>query len=464
MKKILFLLLLCCGLPVVAQEVTDANTPLHLLKPEYGFHYGVPELSSVKGDIDRVLNYLEVAMPSGTENGRLKAGSFRLTSYESGVLYRAAESAALRTSDARYMRFVTDRLDCLAALSRTISENQLRNGDYDSQMRLMMLPNALDDAGAMCSAYCCLAITKGERLANPSEPVYDDIIKRYMNQIWRQYRIGEDHVFARVRPHYNTVWLDDMYMGIPALAWYGCLHNDTSSLHEAVDQIRAFKRRMWVESAGLFRHGWVEDMEPHPFFPWGRANGWALLTMCEVLDAMDTYLSANNGSVNGKKYGWYDEDRRFVLDLLRRHIEGLCALQDKSGRWRQLLNDPTSYLETSASAIYCYCMAHAICEGWIDVLAYGAQTLLAWNSVSTQINEKGQVMNTCVGSGMGFDRAFYCHRPVHVMAAHGYGPVIWAGGEIIRMLKQTHPKMNDSALQFYRKEQKTKEPIFSEER
>ena len=65
---------------------------------------------------------------------------------------------------------------------------------------------------------------------------------------------------------------------------------------------------------------------------------------------------------------------------------------------------------------------------------------------------------------MGFDRAFYCHRPVHVMAAHGYGPVIWAGGEIIRLLETTHPKMNDSAIHFYPTEQTAKEPIFSEKR
>jgi hypothetical protein len=61
---------------------------------------------------------------------------------------------------------------------------------------------------------------------------------------------------------------------------------------------------------------------------------------------------------------------------------------------------------------------------------------------------------------MGFDPAFYCYRPVHKYAAHGYGPVILAGSEIIRLIRLTHPKMNDSALHFYPEAQETEEAIF----
>ena len=62
---------------------------------------------------------------------------------------------------------------------------------------------------------------------------------------------------------------------------------------------------------------------------------------------------------------------------------------------------------------------------------------------------------------MGFDPSFYAYRPVHVMAAHGYGPVIWAGAEMINLLKRQHPKSNDSAVQFYDQEISTDAPIFN---
>jgi hypothetical protein len=47
------------------------------------------------------------------------------------------------------------------------------------------------------------------------------------------------------------------------------------------------------------------------------------------------------------------------------------------------------------------------------------------------------------------------------MAAHGYGPVVWAGAEILSLLKAQHPNMNDSAVHFYDQEINTNEPIFS---
>lgn len=454
MKQIFFLIILVI-LPSVfciAQiEENDVNTPLHLMQPDFkGLPYNIPKEQAVKASIDSVLSFLEKTMPIEVENGRLKQGGFRLTSYEMGVLYSAVQDVARNTKDDRYLKFAEERLLTMAKLAPSMRDSLAKDKNYDRQMRPLVMPHSLDDAGAMCAAYCRLSLERAQKS-------YEPVIKGYMGRIWKIYRIGNDNIYARIFPHYNSVWLDDMYMGIPALAWYGALMNNTASIDDAVSQILAFRNRMWVQlpsiggiEQGLFRHGWVEEMDPHPFFPWGRANGWAILTMCEVLDAM-------------KKTN-YTNGRDEILSLLRQHIAGICAVQDKSGLWHQLLDDNTSFLETSASAIFTYCLAHAICEGWISPITYGAQTLLGWQALSTKINEQGQVMGTVVGSGMGFDRAFYCHRPCHPMAAHGYGPVIWAGGEVIRMLRRTYPKMNDSAINFYPTEQTATQPIFREER
>jgi lysophospholipase L1-like esterase len=65
------------------------------------------------------------------------------------------------------------------------------------------------------------------------------------------------------------------------------------------------------------------------------------------------------------------------------------------------------------------------------------------------------VEGTCVGTGMAFDPAFYYYRPVSVFAAHGYGPVLLAGAELIRMLKNCRLEINDSSLQYYKKESGT---------
>ena len=77
--------------------------------------------------------------------------------------------------------------------------------------------------------------------------------------------------------------------------------------------------------------------------------------------------------------------------------------------------------------------------------------LLGWNAVSTKVNQKGQVEGTCVGTGMGFDPAFYYHRPISPFAAHGYGPVILAGSEVINLLKNKQFEINDSSVQLLQK-------------
>jgi rhamnogalacturonyl hydrolase YesR len=192
---------------------------------------------------------------------------------------------------------------------------------------------------------------------------------------------------------------------------------------------------MFNRERGLFMHGWVQAMEVHPEFYWARANGWALMTLVELLDVLPEDHA----------------ERAAVLELLRAHVRGLVARQSGSGFWHQLLDREDSYLETSATAIYTYAMARAIDRGWIDPMAYGPAVLLAWNAVTSKVNARGQVEGTCVGTGMGFEPAFYYHRPTSVYAAHGYGPVLLAGAQMITLLETHRLEANDSAVQLYRR-------------
>lgn len=57
----------------------------------------------------------------------------------------------------------------------------------------------------------------------------------------------------------------------------------------------------------------------------------------------------------------------------------------------------------------------------------------------------------CVGTGMAFDPVFYYYRPTSVYAAHGYGPVLLAGAEMIELLRNNSFEINDGAIQFISK-------------
>jgi lysophospholipase L1-like esterase len=254
-----------------------------------------------------------------------------------------------------------------------------------------------------------------------------------------------DGTFARNRPQANTLWLDDIFMSVPAIAHMGRFTGEIKYYNEAARQIKQFSQRMFLPERGLYRHGWVEGASSQPTFHWARANGWAILTLTEVLDVFP------------KNHPEYAN----ILAQYRAHIQGIVNCQSGEGFWRQLLDRNDSYLETSATAIFVYCIARGINEGWIDPVVYGPVAQLGWHAVSTQINPQGQVEGTCVGTGMGFDPAFYYYRPVNKYAAHGYGPVLLAGAEMINLLNKFYSKMNDSALQYYTTKQTSTSPLFS---
>ncbi|MCQ2259332.1 MAG: glycoside hydrolase family 88 protein [Bacteroidaceae bacterium] len=428
------ILLSLAMLPALCNAQTvqnDATAPLHLMKPAYTIPYGAPKAEEVKATIDRVRDYLDATtFTELDETGKqLKRGTFRLTSYEWGVTYSAMLRAGEVTGDFSYVSYALNRMSFLCQQAPKFLKWKEKGEKIDPLMEQVVSPDALDDCGAICSAM--LKAKKGNFIAKKDTKLWDDQIDRYYDFIANKEHRYTDGQFARLRPVKNTVWLDDMFMGIPALA----LHDNWD---EAARQFNLFHDKMWVPEKGLYRHGWVPG-EHHPSFFWGRANGWALLTACELLDVK--------------------EDKDIML-YFKQHLDGILPLQHHDGAWHQLLDRNDTYLETSCTAIYCYCIAHAINKGWIDAETYGSQALLAWNYVNAHINAQGQVEGTCVGTGLAFDPAFYAYRPVNNYAAHGYGPAIWAGAEIYQMLTTQHIKMNDNATHFYPEDPGTDEPIF----
>ena len=422
------------------EEINDSTTPLHLLKPDYKTPYGRLDPDSVKMDVDRVFGYIAEATPAKMTDGKVNQGTYRLTSYEWAVMYDALLDAARITGDRKYSDYVSDRIGFLAREANAFKGDL----DEDGQMRQVKRPLTLDDAGAMAGAWMRAAMAD-----STLKPLISPYIEQYWDIVEKTPVFLEDGTIARNRPHYNAVWLDDMFMALPSMAVRSAYTGDKASLDKAAESAIGFFRRMWIPEKKIFRHGYLEGMKAEPSMAWGRANGWAILTMSQLLD----YLPEGHPR------------RAEILKRYQEHAEGLASLQGIDGFWHQLLDRPETYDETSATAIFAYALAHGVNEGWLDAEVYGPVAQLAWEAVASKINEKGEVEDVCVGTGMGFEPAYYAYRPVSVKAAHGYGPAIWAGTEMIRLLKTMHPYQNDSAIHYYSKDPKPGDmPIFSLDR
>ena len=444
LKALLILCSVCTTIFAWSQQVpakaNDVTAPLHLLQPDYPTPYGKPAVEEITKVINRVYNYLNSITPAKVINKKtseeiidftklsadaaLAPGDFRLTSYEWGVTYAGMLLAGEATGDRRFSDYTNVRLTLIADLAPYYRSQLKADPQGNSLLRSVLAPHALDDAGALCAA---MIKAKRAGLKADLQPLIDN----YINYIsTKEFRL-QDGTLARNRPQPNTIWLDDLFMSVPALAQMGKLTGDRKYFDDAVKQVLQFSKRMFNKEKGVYMHGWVQAMDVHPEFHWARANGWGVMTLVELLDVLP------------KDHPGYKP----VLEQLRAHVRGLAAYQDGTGFWHQLLDRNETYLETSATAIYTYAIARAINRGFIDKLAYTPAAILGWNAVATKVNDKGQVEGTCVGTGMGFDPAFYFYRPVNVFAAHGYGPVMLAGAEIITLLKNNTLEINDSALQ-----------------
>jgi rhamnogalacturonyl hydrolase YesR len=214
-------------------------------------------------------------------NTIVKPGDFRLTSYEWGVVYSALQRAKETTGDSTYSSYVKSRFDFLAKwipiIKKVKNEGKLQKENY--LFRQPIEPKALDDAGAICAAMAKATLSGLNNNLLDQINVYSDFV------IYGEYRL-KDKTLARNRPHSNTMWLDDLYMGVPTIAYMGKLHNKNKYYDDAVHQVLSYTKRMFNKNKGLYIHGYVEGKKSHQEFHWARANGWALLAMSDLLDVL----------------------------------------------------------------------------------------------------------------------------------------------------------------------------------
>jgi rhamnogalacturonyl hydrolase YesR len=411
----------------------DNKNPNDLSEGGYPIPYQLPTVAEISEVLERVRGYLERTEPTLVVDRRTgavitdfsepnpEAGipdgageAFYPLDYTMGVVHSGLLLAGEVTGDPRYtaytgrqLQFVADRLPYF----RAVVAKGARPGKEN--FGAIIATGSLDDSGSMCAA-----LVKARRKG--VGPDLLPVIEAWSEYVARrQFRIA-DGTLARQRPQPESLWADDLYMSVPALAQMGALTGDGAWFDDAVKQVLQFRAHLWDPQAQLYAHGRHMNQPLNPEFYWARANAWAMLASVELLDV----LPADHPG------------RERVLEGLRAHIRSVAKLQSgTSGLWHQMLDKPDSYLETSASAIFVYSIARAINAGWIAPVSYGSVAQAGWIGVATRVNAQGQVEGTCVGTTLASDHVYYYNRPQSVFATHGYGPVLLAGAEMIRLLR-----------------------------
>jgi unsaturated rhamnogalacturonyl hydrolase len=270
----------------------------------------------------------------------------------------------------------------------------------------------LDDCGAI-----------GASMMDVYKTIKRDDYKEYIESAAKHISEGQerldDGTLVRTFPHEMTLWADDLYMSVPFLARMGKFSGDKKYWDDAMLQVKNFTKYLWDENKELYWHCYYTDLERNGVAHWGRCNGWVMMAKVHLLNFLPEDYPA----------------REDIIKDLERQILGIAKYQNEDGLWHQVLDKTDSYLESSCSAMFTYCIARAVNQKWIDD-RYGSIAINGWEGLKeNKIQLDGQVKDICVGTGIEDNLVFYYERPARLNEKHGLGAVIDAGIEVIKLEK-----------------------------
>lgn len=250
----------------------------------------------------------------------------------------------------------------------------------------------------------------------------------------------------------HQMWLDGLYMAQPFYSRYAKEHKLEPSAIEAGDfcgtvdwgwndillHFRTVDSHTYDPKSGLNYHGWDESHEQQwadsltgcsPHF-WGRAMGWYVMAMVDVLENIPAEHPAHQE----------------ILGMLQRSANNLLKYQDKETHlWYQVLDMQEAegnYQETTCSAIFCYAFAKAANLGYLPK-SYRKEAekifdgLIA-NKVTENADGQWELTDCCSVAGLGGNPyrdgsySYYIHEPIRSNDPKGVGPIIFAALELAK--------------------------------
>jgi rhamnogalacturonyl hydrolase YesR len=213
-------------------------------------------------------------------------------------------------------------------------------------------------------------------------------------------------------------WIDDMFMITAVQVQAYRATGDAKYIDRAANTMAAYLDKL-QQPNGLFFHA------PDSKFFWGRGNGWVAAGMAELLRSLPK---------NHPK-------RARILAGYRTMMASLLKYQASDGLWRQLIDHPEVWAETSSTGMFTFAMVTGVKNGWLDAKLYGPAARRAWLGLVQHIDKDANVTDVCVGTNkanleVGPDiekqMKFYLDRPRHTGDLHGQAPILWSATALMK--------------------------------
>jgi len=234
------------------------------------------------------------------------------------------------------------------------------------------------------------------------------------------------------------MWLDGLYMAEPFYTRYAEMFDETKIFDDVAKQFLLIEKSLKDEKSGLYYHGWDESKKQKWADPvtgrstsyWGRAMGWFMMALVDVLD----YFPADH------------PNRNDLVKILQNLSECLLKYRDdKTGLWYLVVdqgNREGNYIEASSSSMFAYSFAKGANKGYLDkkffdIAGESFQSILK-NLVTYDNKNHIYLNNTVSVGGLGGEQSrdgsfeYYISEPKRTNDFKGYGPFLLTAIELQR--------------------------------
>jgi len=275
---------------------------------------------------------------------------------------------------------------------------------FDTEKNLLPKPNHVDN-----NVFGSVPL---ELYIQTKQPKYIELGLKYADTQWQlpAEANAEQKSFSDQGYSWQTrIWIDDMFMITAVQEQAFRATGDSKYIDRAAKEMVLYLDKIQLEN-GLFYHS------PEAHFSWGRGNGWMAVGMAETL----RNLPKDN------------PNRERIMAGYHKMMAALLKFQESDGMWRQIIDDPEAWKETSATAMFTYALITGVKNGWLDKKTYGATARKGWLALTGYINANDELTEVCEGTNIKNDRDHYMNRKRIVGDLHGQAPLLWCATALLR--------------------------------
>ena len=204
------------------------------------------------------------------------------------------------------------------------------------------------------------------------------------------------------------IWVDCMDVDGPFLAALAHATADDRYFDQAAGELLGYARTLQADN-GLFFHGFERDCGRNGEL-WARGNGWALMGLIDALSLLPRSHPA-----------WAELQQRTAA-----LTDALALVQDPTGLWHTVIDDPATYLESTLATMAAYALHEGITHDVIEA-RHAATERKARAAMHAQIMPDGRLQLVSDATPVGA-RAVYATRP--------FGTFPWGQGPLLLALCQ----------------------------